>query len=62
MLDLSPVGRAEGIRFHDQVVCELGARGRLRAVRDVAAKAAENVARLATLLLLLLLPSHARNP
>ena len=45
-----PLGpRAEWIRFHDQVERELGARGRLRAARDVAAKAAENVARLAAL-------------
>jgi hypothetical protein len=49
VLDLSPGARAEWVRFHDQVERELGARGRLRAVRDVAAKAAENVARLAAL-------------
>ena len=49
VLDLAPGARAEWIRFHDQVERELGARGKFRAVRDVAAKAAENVARLAAL-------------
>ena len=33
VLDLSPGARAEWIRFHDQVECELGAQGRLPAVR-----------------------------
>ena len=47
MLDLSPQARAEWTRFHDEVERELGARGKFRGVRDVAAKAAENVARLA---------------
>ena len=37
------------VRFHDEVERELGARGKFRGVRDVAAKAAENVARLAAL-------------
>ncbi len=45
--DLSPQARAEWIRFHDEVECELGARGAFRGVRHVAAKAAENAARLA---------------
>ena len=49
VLDLSPQARAEWIRFHDEVERELGARGAFRGVRDVAAKAAENVARLAAL-------------
>jgi putative DNA primase/helicase len=49
VLDLSPQARAEWIRFHDEVERELGARGAFRSVRDVAAKAAENVARLAAL-------------
>ena len=49
VLDLSPEARAEWIRFHDEVERELGARGALRGVRDVAAKAAENAARLAAL-------------
>lgn len=48
-LDLSPQARAEWIRFHDAVERELGARGALRGVRNVAAKAAENAARLAAL-------------
>ena len=49
VLDLSPRARTEWIRFHDEIERELGARGALRSVRDVAAKAAENVARLAAL-------------
>ena len=49
VLDLSPQARAEWIGFHDEVERELGARGKFRGVRDVAAKAAENVARLAAL-------------
>ena len=49
VLDLSPTARAEWIRFHDEVERELGARGKFRGVRDVAAKAAEKVARLAAL-------------
>jgi putative DNA primase/helicase len=49
VLDLSPQARAEWVRFHDEVELELGARGELRGVRDVAAKAAENAARLAAL-------------
>ena len=49
VLDLSPQARAKWIRFHDEVERELGARGAFRGVRDVAAKAAENVARLAAL-------------
>jgi len=49
VIDLSPQARAEWIRFHDEVERELGARGALRGVRDVAAKAAENAARLAAL-------------
>ncbi len=49
VLELSPQARAEWIRFHDAVERELGARGVFRGVRDVAAKAAENVARLAAL-------------
>ena len=39
--------RAEWVRFHDAVERERGARGKFHGVRDVAAKAAENVARLA---------------
>ena len=46
-LSLFRKAHAEWVRFHDQVERELGARGKFRAVHDVAAKAAENVARLA---------------
>ena len=53
VLDLSPQARAEWICFHDEIERELGARGALRGVRDVAAKAAENAARLAALFHLL---------
>jgi putative DNA primase/helicase len=49
VLDLSPQARAEWIRFHDEIECELGARGAFRGVRDVAANAAENAARMAAL-------------
>jgi putative DNA primase/helicase len=49
VLELSPLAHAEWIRFYDEVECELGARGIFRGVRDVAAKAAENAARLAAL-------------
>ena len=49
VLDLSPQARAEWIRVNDEVERELGARGAFRGVRDVAAKAAQNAARLAAL-------------
>jgi len=49
VLDLSAQAHAEWIRFHDEVERELGARGAFRGVRDVAAKAAENAARMAAL-------------
>ncbi len=49
ILDLAPQARAEWIQFHDGIERELGAHGEFRAVRDVAAKAAENAARLAAL-------------
>ena len=49
VLDLSPQARAEWIRLHDDIERALGARGEWRAVRDVAAKAAENAARMAAL-------------
>ena len=49
VLDLSPQARAEWIRLHDDIELELGARGEWRGVRDVAAKAAENAARMAAL-------------
>jgi len=53
VLDLAPPARAESIRLHDEIERELGARGAFRGVRDVAAKAAENAARLAALFHLL---------
>jgi putative DNA primase/helicase len=53
VLDLSPPARTAWIRFHDEVERELGATGRFRTVRDVAAKAAELLARLAALFHLL---------
>ena len=49
VLDLSPAARAAWISIHDCVEEELGAHGEFRGIRDVAAKAAENVARLAAL-------------
>ena len=49
VLALSPQARAEWIRVHDEVERGLGARGAFRGVRDVAAKAAENAARLGAL-------------
>jgi putative DNA primase/helicase len=49
VLDLSPAARAEWVRLHDRIEEALGAGGAYQAVRDVAAKAAENVARLAAL-------------
>jgi putative DNA primase/helicase len=49
VLELSPAARSEWISIHDCVEDELGAHGEFRDIRDVAAKAAENVARLAAL-------------
>ena len=49
VLDLSPAGHAAWVRLHDRIEEGLGAGGAYQAVRDVAAKAAENVARLAAL-------------
>lgn len=49
MLDLSSAARTKWIAVHDAIERELGRDGRLRAVRDVASKAAENVVRLAAL-------------
>ncbi len=48
-LDLSPAARTAWIRAHDEIESGLGVGGDYRSVRDVAAKAAENVARLAAL-------------
>lgn len=49
-LALSAEARLAWVRFHDDVERELGDRGELRDVRDIASKAAENVARVAALL------------
>ncbi len=49
VLDLSPAGHAAWVRLHDRIEEGLGSGGAYQAVRDVAAKAAENVARLAAL-------------
>lgn len=49
VLSLSPEGKADWVRFHDDVEAELKAEGELADVRDVAAKAGDNVARLACL-------------
>lgn len=48
-LDLSSEARREWIAFHDTVETQLAPEGRLHDIRDVASKAAENVARLAAL-------------
>ena len=49
MLDLSPAAHAAWVRLHDLVEGGLGTGGAYQTVRDVAAKAAENAARLAAL-------------
>lgn len=49
VLDLSPAAHAAWVRLHDLVERELATGGEYQSVRDVAAKAAENVARLAAL-------------
>jgi len=49
VLDLSPVAHAAWVHLYDHIEKELGAGGAYQAVRDVAAKAAENAARLAAL-------------
>jgi putative DNA primase/helicase len=49
VLDLSDEARAEWVRFHDATEAAMGPDGRWREIRDVAAKAAENAARLAAL-------------
>lgn len=50
MLTLQPQAKAAWVGFHDAIEAELRADGELRDVRDVASKAADNVARLAALL------------
>ncbi|MBU3739257.1 MAG: DUF3987 domain-containing protein [Rhodoferax sp.] len=49
LLDFAPVAHAAWVRIHDRIEAELGPGGRYHDVRDVAAKAAENVARMAGL-------------
>jgi putative DNA primase/helicase len=49
VLDLSPAAHAAWVQLHDLVESGLGTGGEYQSVRDVAAKAAENVARLAAL-------------
>lgn len=49
VLDLSPAAHAAWVRLHDLVERGLATGGEYQAVRDVAAKAAENAARLAAL-------------
>lgn len=49
VLDLSPAARNAWIDLHDCVEDELGTHGEFRDIRDVAAKSAENVARVAAL-------------
>lgn len=49
VIDLSPAAHAAWVRLHDRIEEGLVAGGAYQAVRDVAAKAAENVARLAAL-------------
>ena len=49
MLELSPEAKAKWIKFHDDVERELAPNGEMTETRDVASKAADNVARLAAL-------------
>jgi len=49
MLPLSPEAKAAWIDYHDAIECELSRGGELYDVRDVAAKSADNAARLAAL-------------
>ncbi len=53
VLDLSPSAHAAWVQAHDTIERELGGDGSYAPIRDVAAKAAENIARLAALLHLL---------
>ncbi|MFN7309410.1 MAG: YfjI family protein, partial [bacterium] len=50
MLDLSHAAHAAWVQAHDRIERQLGGGGDYAAIRDVAAKAAENIARLAALL------------
>ena len=49
MLSLSPEAKRAWVTYHDAIECELAAGGELYDVRDVAAKSADNAARLAAL-------------
>lgn len=49
VLDFSPAAHAAWVQIHDRIEAELGPGGSYHDVRDVAAKAAENVARMAGL-------------
>ena len=49
LLDLAPQAKAAWIQFHDAIERELADGGELRQVRDVAAKCADNAARLAAI-------------
>jgi putative DNA primase/helicase len=49
MLDMTPEAKAAWVQYHDVIEAELRDGGELHDVRDVAAKSAENAARLAAL-------------
>jgi putative DNA primase/helicase len=49
VLELSPEAKAAWIKFHDDVEGELADQGDLTTIRDIASKAADNVARLSAL-------------
>ena len=49
MLTFTAEGKAAWIAFHDRIEAQLGEGGRLREVRDVASKIADNAARMAAL-------------
>jgi putative DNA primase/helicase len=53
VLDLSPAAHREWVQAHDTIEHQLGSDGSYAPIRDVAAKAAENIARLAGLMHLL---------
>ncbi|MFN8838504.1 MAG: YfjI family protein [Burkholderiales bacterium] len=50
MLDLSAAAHSAWVQAHDRIERQLGGAGHYASIRDVAAKAAENIARLAALL------------
>jgi putative DNA primase/helicase len=49
VLDLSATAMSKWVQAHDRIEHQLGANGAYQGIRDVAAKAAENIARLAAL-------------